>query len=147
MEAIIVAIAIVVVVSTGILSWVRWRVRNGHRTVLMPEALYAVTFDDRTITARHPNGDTRTIGWDELTLVGIKTTDEGPFVADVFWGLHGPDGKPQVIYPQGATGDEGLLKEMQRRLADFDDRQLIEAMGSTRNAFFVIWQGGRPDVA
>jgi hypothetical protein len=31
---------------------------------------------------------------------------------------------------------------MQRRLVGFDDRQLIEAMGSTRNAFFVIWQGG-----
>jgi hypothetical protein len=113
----------------------------------MPEALCEVTFDDRTITARYPNGETRAIRWDELTLVGIKTTDEGPFVADVFWGLHGPDGKPQVVYPQGATGEEGLLAEMQHRLADFDDKQLIKAMGSTRNAFFVIWQGGRPDAA
>lgn len=104
------------------------------------EALCAITFDDRTITVRYPDGDTRAIGWDELTLVGIKTTDEGPFVADVFWGLHGPDGKPQVVYPQGATGEGELLAEMQRRLADFDNRQLIEAMGSTGNAFFVIWQ-------
>lgn len=104
------------------------------------EALCAITFDDLTITVRYPDGDTRAIGWDELTLVGIKTTDEGPFVADVFWGLHGPDGKPQVVYPQGATGEGELLAEMQRRLADFDNRQLIEAMGSTGNAFFVIWQ-------
>ena len=104
------------------------------------EALCAITFDDRTITVRYPDGDTCAIGWDELTLVGIKTTDEGPFVADVFWGLHGPDGKPQVVYPQGATGEGELLAEMQRRLADFDNRQLIEAMGSTGNAFFVIWQ-------
>lgn len=110
------------------------------RPALMPEALCAVTFDDRTITARYPNGDTRAIGWDELMLVGIKTTDEGPFVADVFWGLHGLDGKPRVVYPQGATGEGMLLEEMQRRLADFDNRQLIEAMGSTRDAFFVIWQ-------
>jgi hypothetical protein len=32
---------------------------------------------------------------------------------------------------------------MRRRLADFDNGQLIEAMGSTRNAFFLIWQGGK----
>ena len=141
METTVVAI----VVIAGIVLCLRWR--KGDRTLLMPEALYSVTFDDRTIIVRHPNGDTRAIGWDELTLVGIKTTDEGPFVADVFWGLHGLDGKPQVVYPQGATGGESLMVEMQRRLADFDDRQVIKAMGSTRNAFFVIWQGGRAEVA
>jgi hypothetical protein len=140
-------IVVAIVVMAGIVLWLRWRVRKGYRPVLMPEALCEVTFDDRTITARYPNGDMRAIRWDELTLVGIKTTDEGPFVADVFWGLHGPDGKPQVVYPQGATGEERLMAEMQRRLADFDDRQLIKAMGSTRNAFFVIWQSGRPDAA
>jgi hypothetical protein len=138
MEAFVVAIVVII----GIVLGLRWRVRKGHRSVLMPEALYTVTFNDRTITTRHPNGDTRTIEWDELMLVGIKTTDEGPFVADVFWGLHGLDGKPQVIYPQGATGEEEVLAEMQRRLANFDNRQLIRAMGSTRNAFFVIWQSG-----
>jgi hypothetical protein len=141
------AIIIVITVVAGIVLSLGWRVRKGRRAVLMPEALCAVTFDDRTITVRYPYGETRAIGWSELALVGIKTTDEGPFVADVFWGLHGPDGKPQVVYPQGATGEEGLLAEMQRRLADFDNRQLIEAMGSTRNAFFVIWQGGSPSVA
>ncbi len=140
----IVVVAIVVVV--GIVLWVGSRGRKG-RPGPMPQALCAVAFDDRTITVRYPNGDTRAIGWDELTLVGIKTTDEGPFVEDVFWGLHGPDGEPQVVYAQGATGEEELLVEMQRRLVDFDNRQLIEAMGSARNAFFVIWKGGRPDVA
>jgi hypothetical protein len=133
---------IVVAIVVGIAFVLRWRLRKGHRPVLMSEARCAVRFDDRIIAVRYPAGETRAIAWDELTLVGIKTTDEGPFVADVFWGLHGPDGKPQVVYPQGATGEEGLLAEMQRRLVDFDNRQLIEAMGSTRNAFFVIWQSG-----
>lgn len=132
---------VIAIVVVGIVSYVGWRVRWGRRTVLMPETLCAVTFDDRTIAVRYPDGQTRAIGWQELTQVGIKTTDEGPFVADVFWGLHGPDGEPQVVYPQGATGEGELLSEMQRRLVDFDNRQLIEAMGSTGNAFFVIWQG------
>jgi hypothetical protein len=143
MEKIVVAIAVI----TGIVSWLRWRVRTGDRPVLMPEALCAVTFDDRAVTARYPNGETRAITWDELTLVGIKTTDEGPFVADVFWGLHGLDGKPQIVYPQGATGEGELLEEMQHRLVDFDNRQLIEAMGSTRDALFVIWQSASLSVA
>jgi hypothetical protein len=136
METIIVAIVVVacLVVHVGL------RVRKGRPPVLMPEALNVVTFDGRSITVRYPNGETRAIGWDELTMVGIRTTDEGPFVADLFWGLHGPDGKPQVIYPQGATGERELLAEMQHRLSNFDDRKVIEAMGSTSNAFFVIWQ-------
>ena len=54
--------------------------------------------------------------------------------------MHGPDGEPRVVYPQGATGEGELLTEMQRRLVDFDNRQLIEAMGSTGNAFFLIWR-------
>jgi hypothetical protein len=138
MEAIVAAIVVV----ACLVLYVRWRVRRGGPPVLMPEALNVVTFDERTITVRYSGGESRAIGWDELTMVGINTTDEGPFVADVFWGLHGRDGKPRVVYPQGATGEEALLAEMQRRLAGFDDRQLIEAMGSTRNAFFVIWQRG-----
>jgi len=133
-----VLVAIVVVACLVLVT--RWRVRRGGPPVLMPEALTVVTFDERTITVRYSGGETRAIRWDELTMVGIKTTDEGPFVADVFWGLHGPDGGPRVVYPQGATGEDEMLAEMQRRLAGFDDRQLIEAMGSTRNAFFVIWQ-------
>jgi len=105
--AIVVAAAIV---GAGIVLVLRRRVRKGHRSVLLPEALCAVTFDDRVIEVRYPGGDTRAIG------------------------------KPRVIYPQGATGEGELLAEMQRRLADFDNRQLIEAMGSTGNAFFVVWQ-------
>jgi hypothetical protein len=52
----------------------------------------------------------------------IYSRQSGPFVADVFWGLHGPDGEPRVVYPQGATGEGELLTEMQRRLVDFDNR-------------------------
>jgi hypothetical protein len=80
-----------------------------------------LTFDGQAITLRHPDGNLQVIDWGELTLVGIRTTDEGPFVADVFWGLHGRDGKPPVIYPQGATGEDELLREMQRRLVGFDE--------------------------
>jgi hypothetical protein len=33
------------------------------------------------------------VDWEQLVGVSIVTTDEGPFVEDMFWLLHAPDGK------------------------------------------------------
>ena len=73
-------------------------------------------------------------------MVGIRTTDEGPFLPDVFWGLHGADKKPAVVYAQGATGEPALLEALQSRLNGFDNQKVIEAMGCTDNAFFLVWE-------
>lgn len=148
MKTFVVAVIVVVVVAVvAVVGAMRARLHAGRanrsgRRVQAPEAGVVVAFDASVITVRYPNGDTRRIGWDELTAVGVTTTDEGPFVADVFWGLHGPDGRPQAVYPGGATGEGELLAEMQRRLDGFDNARLIEAMGSTGNASFLLWQAG-----
>lgn len=146
MKTLVVAV-IVVVAVVAVVCAMRARRRAGRanqsgRQVQAPEAGVVVTFDAGLITVRYPDGDTRRVGWDELTAVGVTTTDEGPFVADVFWGLHGPDGRPQAVYPGGATGEGELLAEMQRRLGGFDNARLIDAMGSTGNASFLLWQAG-----
>jgi hypothetical protein len=104
-----------------------------------PEAQNVISFDDNQITVRYGNGETRSIRWSDLNMVGIRTTDEGPFLEDVYWGLHLNAENPEVVYPQGATGAQELLGEMQRRLTGFDNEKLIEAMGCTDNAFFLIW--------
>jgi hypothetical protein len=107
---------------------------------LNPEARNVISFDDRQIRVTYSNGETRSILWTDITMVGIRTTDEGPFLPDVFWGLHGVDKSPEVVYPQGATGDSALLEAMERRLAGFDNRKVIEAMGSADHAFFLVWE-------
>lgn len=107
---------------------------------LDPEARTVISFDDEQIAVRYENGDTRSVRWQDLTMVAIRTTDEGPFQPDVFWGLHAGDEGPAVVYAQGATGDGELLDALQKRLPGFDNRKLIEAMGCTDNNFFLIWR-------
>lgn len=107
---------------------------------LEPESRTVISFDDEKIAVRYENGARREVRWDALTMVGIRTTDEGPFQPDVFWGLHAGDEGPAVVYAQGATGDGELLDALQKRLPGFDNETLIRAMGCTENDFFLIWR-------
>jgi len=98
-----------------------------------------VSFDGATITAQYGNGERRSIAWGDLVKVGITTTDEGPMVDDVFWGLYSSD-RVEVVYPSEAIGAQDLLGAMQTRLDGFDNEAVIRAMGSTANERFVVWQ-------
>jgi hypothetical protein len=98
-----------------------------------------VTFDDDAISAKYRNGETRSIRWSELARVGIRTTDEGPAVDDVLWGLHSAAGV-EVVYAGGAIGEMELLRAMQHRLPDFDHDAVIRAMCSTDNEDFTAWE-------
>ena len=52
-----------------------------------------------------------------LNEIKIVTTDEGPFVADVFWVLN--DNNSGCIIPQGSEGEEQLLESLQK-LSNFN---------------------------
>ena len=104
-----------------------------------------VSFTDSKIVATYEGGETRTATWFELSKVGITTTDEGPFVQDVFWGLHAGE-RVAVAYPQDAVGSQELLTAMQERLPNFNNHAVIEAMGSTSNAHFVVWDRATPSM-
>jgi len=79
--------------------------------------------------------------WADLTAVEIFTTDEGPFVEDVFWVLHGAG--RQCVVPQSAEGHRELLIRLQR-LPRFNNRAVIEAMGCAGNARFEVWRAQPP---
>ena len=102
----------------------------------------SITFDDDRIFLMLDGGDTRTVYWKDLTMVGIRTTDDGPWEQDVFWGLHTGDESPALVYPQDIEGADALFSALQSRLPGFDNEQVIAAMGSTDNAFFKIWESG-----
>lgn len=114
--------------------------RAALAAALQPERQVRVGFDDREVVCLYPEGIARRIGWDELAEVGIRTTSEGPFAPDVFWGLHDATGAARVVYPGGATGDAELLRELGRRLPGFDHLAVIDAMGCTDDARFVVWR-------
>lgn len=79
------------------------------------------------------------VRWGEVTCARIITTSDGPWGEDVFFVLEGTDGKGCVV-PHDAAVRTRLLQEMQARFEGIDDRKVIEAMGSTSRATFIIWK-------
>jgi hypothetical protein len=110
------------------------RNRPPDRVVTTPDA----------VTRTRPDGVQEMVRWDDLIEVTILTTDEGPWLEDVFWLLVGADGKGGCAVPQGAKGADKLLEELQK-LPGFDNRAFIDAMGSTSNARFVCWKKDKGD--
>ncbi len=98
-----------------------------------------VSVTPEVVTRFRPDGVQETVRWEDLAEVGIITTDEGPWSEDVFWLLIGSDGTSGCAVPQGAEGANELLAALQK-LPGFDNKTVIEAMGSTSNARFVCWK-------
>lgn len=103
----------------------------------MPER---VTFDDVAVVRSMADGTRELVRWDDLEAVMILTTDEGPFVDDVFWLLKGRESGCAI--PSEAEGMDALLHRLQA-LPGFDNEAVIMAMASTENATFLCWR--RPD--
>ena len=95
-----------------------------------------VEFDDFKIVRTMRDGKQETIEWSDLKEVTIITTDEGPFVDDVFWVLSGSESG--CLVPSEADGVQELIAYLQR-LPNFDNEAVIKAMGSSENAKFVCW--------
>lgn len=127
------------------LAWGRYsRRRQGQggasRNRLMPEALVRVGFDEAGIICSYPDGAFRRALWPEVAEVQVRTTSDGPWVADVFWGIHTSDRQPAIAFPGGALGEPELLQALQQKLPSFDNEALIRAMSSTSDQTFVLWR-------
>lgn len=95
-----------------------------------------VHFDDTKVTRTMRDGKHEIIQWSELREVAIITTNEGPFVDDVFWVLSGTD--TGCLVPSEADGAKELLAHLQK-LPGFNNEAVIQAMGSTENGKFICW--------
>ncbi len=116
----------------------------GRRNPVAP-SLGRVEFDDVRVIFRYRDR-TDTLEWDDLSEVGIVTTDEGPFQEDVYFMLLGPNQEKGCAIPQGAEGSQQLFERLQK-LPDFDHDAAIRAMGSTSNNRFVCWKKQKPNQA
>lgn len=121
----------------GLLAKLKDRLRVATNSDLNFESKWVVTVSENEISCVRPNGIVESLTWDELEVVAIETTDEGPFVADVFWLLAGATSG--CVVPLGATGEDLMLKRLQT-LPGFDNETLTKAMSSTSNARFVLWR-------
>lgn len=97
-----------------------------------------VSFDDARIVIAVKDGSRASLDWSELARVSISTTDAGPITTDLFWHLENAQGEGLTV-PMGVEGEHELLQAMQRRLEGFDNMAVVEAMGSTEIARFLVW--------
>jgi hypothetical protein len=113
------------------------------RRPLMPESLWRVEFDETRIVVTHPQGEPKVVRWAKLTKVAVRTTDDGPFDMDLFWGFHEDgSGEAAAVFPGGATGEGPFLEALASRLPNLRAEQITKAMSSTSNDYFVIWESG-----
>jgi hypothetical protein len=110
---------------------------NQPRPRLVPESDYRVVLSDAGIVCTRPDGTREFVSWTDLCRVEIVTTDEGPFLPDVFWVLHGSDGG--CVIPQGATGEEELMERLQA-LPGFRNDVIVDAMSLTDNNRLLCWE-------
>jgi hypothetical protein len=117
----------------SIRRWLAERFPNSplnHATSVVPDA-EAVQFE-------RLDGLSGSLAWEQVTRVTIRTTDQGPFVEDVFYILESADGETLVV-PQMAPGCEELLSALQA-LPGFDNEAVIAAMACTDNQEFLCWE-------
>jgi hypothetical protein len=100
------------------------------------ETLPTIELTDSALIYHQPNREPRIVHWDALRAVLLETTDQGPFVEDLWWILI--DNEGHCIIPQ-EVGSEMLLARLQE-LPGFDNDAVVAAMASVENKIFVCWQ-------
>ena len=114
------------------------RYRDYRRLAALGERAVVINTDDNGISATYSDGQVAAIRWSEVDTVAIVTNDSGPWGYDVHWLLEG--NATRCIYPNGATGSENALEQLEKRFPGFSDEMVIKAMGSTSNKRFVCWE-------
>lgn len=97
-----------------------------------------VILENDTVTCIRPGGTVESFSFQKLISIEILTTEDGPFLPDLFWVFHEEAGGGAVI-PAEAEG----FQEVADRAFDlegFDFSRFIESQGSTSPATFPVWK-------
>ncbi|MBL9064980.1 MAG: hypothetical protein JNN10_01655 [Sphingopyxis sp.] len=104
-----------------------------------PEARWIVAIDDDVLTMTDGQGEKSACPLSDVTGIAVETNDSGPWGSDVWWMFFGPNGRLNLTFPQGATGEDAVLDRI-KKLPGFDHTEMIAAMASTDNSTFIVWQ-------
>lgn len=107
------------------------------KSLAKPRLTDTVSANDEELVREISDGTIERVRWDALKTVVIVTTDQGPWLEDVFFVFESEDAG--VVISQEWSVKLNLLDLMERKLEGLDNEQLIAAMGCTDNARFTIW--------
>lgn len=102
-----------------------------------PKKRERIVVDDSGVVRHMINGDTESVLWSEIQQVTVITTDEGPWLEDVFFMLM-VDESSGCCVPQMAEGAKAVVDRI-LKLPGFNEAMFREAMGCTSNRRFVCW--------
>lgn len=122
--------------GTAFLGYSHWR-------ACQPQPRESVAFDEVGVTRKMLTGKRETIRWDEVNRIRIVTTDDGLFSEDMFWVFENAAQTKGCFVENGAEGLRDLLKHIQT-FEGFNNLNVVEASGSTRNAEFIVWTRPAP---
>ncbi|MCB1174761.1 MAG: hypothetical protein KDK39_14420 [Leptospiraceae bacterium] len=98
-------------------------------------SLQSISVSQESLVLNYKGGQSHHNSFNEIKKAAIITTDEGPFVDDVFWLLVL---ESIVMIPQGIEGEDQLLPRLQQ-LPGFHNELVIKAMSSVGNDSFEVW--------
>lgn len=102
-----------------------------------PEDYFEITITNDNVQVDHPEREREQITWADIAEISVITTDEGPFVPDVWLILMGKDCSCSI--PQGAPKFDEIY-DIVSKYDGFDFEEFIKAMGSSDNAKFNVWK-------
>lgn len=97
-----------------------------------------ITITEEEIICKFSSGQVDHIRWNNVAKVQVLTTDEGPYVCDVFYILTDTAGKGVAI-PQDKP-ESGTIIEKITRWPGFQHEEMVLAMGSTEVKWFTVWE-------
>lgn len=107
------------------------------KSLAKPRLTENVKVNNEELIREISDGTIERVRWEDLKSVTIVTTDQGPFLEDVFFVFETKDAG--VVISQEWSVKLKLLDLMDKKLEGVDNEQFIAAMGCTDNARFTIW--------
>lgn len=108
--------------------------------ITQPEKLYISTITDEIIVVEHPDREPESIKWNEIEIIYLVNTDDGPICPDVWLILEGKEKGCSI--PQGSEGFEKVY-DIISKYDGFDFESFINSMSCTDNQRFILWQKKR----
>ena len=106
---------------------------------LVPESRWTAAIENDRLIIVDDKGETKQLPLSALSGIAIETNDRGPWDADVWWLFFSAEDRLELVYPQGATGEDLVIDRI-TELPGFDHAEMIAAMTSTENATFAVWR-------
>ena len=113
--------------------------------LIVPYVRTTYWLDGPSLVVKRPFRKPVFIRIDELDEIGVETTDQGPFMEDVFWNLKHGDMRIRIPDPHP------VFRQLMNRfdsLEGFDWKPFAEAMTCADNHYFLCWKRPpRPEIS